>query len=59
MRYLLRTRIANAARMLGETTVPVTEIAAECGMRDSTYFARLFHQFTDMSPSAWRKRAHH
>lgn len=59
MRYLLRTRVFNAARMLGETTLPVTEIAAECGIPDSAYFARLFQQFTGMSPSAWRKRHHH
>ena len=59
MRYLLRTRIVNAARMLGETTLPVTEVGAECGMSDSAYFARLFRQFTGMSPSAWRKRHRH
>ncbi len=59
MRYLLRTRIANAARMLSETTLSVTEIAAECGLPDSAYFARLFRQSTGMPPSAWRKRSHH
>ena len=58
MRYLLRARIATAARMLGETTLPVTEIAAECGMPDSAYFTRLFRQFTGTSPSNWRKRSH-
>lgn len=58
VRYLLRVRIANAGRMLRETELPLTEIGARCGIEDSAYFSRLFHQFTHMSPSAWRKANH-
>ena len=50
---------ADLQRLLAETTLPVTAIAAECGLPDSAYFARLFHKFTGTSPSAWRKRSHH
>ncbi len=57
MHYLMRTRIANAARMLRETTLSATEISAQCGIPDSAYFSRLFHQATGLCPSAWRKRS--
>ncbi len=57
IRYLLRLRIAHAVRLLSETTLSATEISAQCGIPDSAYFSRLFHQATGLCPSIWRKRA--
>ena len=55
MRRLRRTPAIR--NMLRETTLSATEISAQCGIPDSAYFSRLFHQATGLCPSAWRKRS--
>lgn len=48
-------RVDRAARLLTETALDVTEIAARCGIESPSHFARLFRLLKGVSPSQWRK----
>lgn len=52
--YLLRVRLDRAARLLGETELPVTEVAYEAGYADLSNFVRSFGRAAGMSPRAFR-----
>ncbi len=54
-RYLMRLRIERAREMIEGTTRSFTDIALRCGFEDSSYFARVFRQFMQVSPRAFRK----
>ncbi|AJC81936.1 AraC family transcriptional regulator protein (plasmid) [Rhizobium etli bv. phaseoli str. IE4803] len=49
-------RMDHAALLLQKTDLPITEIAALCGIESPSHFARLFRAFKGHSPSRWRKR---
>lgn len=51
-------RMIMAKRLLGETELPVSEIAAEVGLDDASYFSRFFKHQVGMTPLAFRKRMH-
>ncbi|TCH99116.1 AraC family transcriptional regulator [Roseococcus sp. SYP-B2431] len=55
--YLLRVRLDRAARLLGETELPVTEVAFEAGYADLSNFVRAFGRAAGMSPRAFRRSA--
>lgn len=55
--YLLRVRLDRAARLLGETELPVTEVALEAGYADLSNFVRSFGRAAGMSPRAFRRSA--
>lgn len=55
--YLLRVRLDRAARLLGETEMPVTEVALEAGYADLSNFVRAFGRAAGMSPRAYRRGA--
>lgn len=59
IQYLLRVRIAHAARFLRATNLSVTEIAGRVGFDDSNYFARQFRQILGASPTGYRRGAQH
>jgi len=50
-------RLAEAARLLGETALPVQEIARRVGFGDPYYFSRRFRQQFGGPPRAYRARA--
>ena len=53
---LLRARsVLEAKRMLTFSDAPVSEIAADLGVYDVSYFAKIFKAETQSSPSAFRK----
>lgn len=54
IRYLAELRISRARRRLLDTDLSVSAIAKECGYHSAFYFARVFRQFTDESPSGYR-----
>ena len=54
--FLIDTRINHAKNLLLETELPIQEISASVGIRDSLYFSRTFHRKTGFSPSEYRKR---
>jgi AraC-like DNA-binding protein len=55
--YLIRSRLARAARMLVDGTKPVTEIALDVGFEDLSNFVRSFHRAAGQSPRRFRQGA--
>ncbi|HBL74989.1 MAG: hypothetical protein A2W90_06540 [Bacteroidetes bacterium GWF2_42_66] len=54
--YLQNRLIIEAKRLLLSTDYPVSEIAWQLNFQDSSYFIRLFHSQTGISPLAFRKK---
>lgn len=52
--YLCEYRLAQSKRLLENSGVSVTDVAAMAGFNDPSYFARLFRKRAGMSPSAYR-----
>jgi AraC family transcriptional regulator len=55
--YLVRCRLRRAARLLGETTRPITLIALDVGFGDLSNFVRTFRRAAGVSPGGFRQRA--
>jgi AraC-like DNA-binding protein len=55
-RYVQNRRIAEAKRLLEETTRSITEICYDCGFNSLTHFNRVFRRGARCSPSAFRKQ---
>lgn len=53
--YLQRYRINQAKSLLKESQKTITDIALSVGFSDSSYFSRIFHRETGMSPEAFRR----
>ena len=53
--YRLDCRIAAARRLLGDTDLPIKQIAVKLGYRDVFYFTRQFRQRAGVSPAAYRR----
>ncbi|MBQ8393504.1 MAG: helix-turn-helix transcriptional regulator [Clostridia bacterium] len=47
-------RIENAKKLLALTDKSITEIGLECGFSVTSYFIKVFHQLTNMTPKAYR-----
>lgn len=56
IRYLQRYRVNRARSLLLDNEDTITEIARRVGFSDSSYFSRVFHRETGMSPEAFRRR---
>ena len=52
--YVKRMRIQMAARMLSDSSEPVSVIAARVGVGDANYFCRMFKSVMGVSPSEYR-----
>ena len=52
--YLNKVRITEAKRRLLNTTLPVKQIALDCGFTDPLYFSRLFSRNEKISPKKFR-----
>ena len=53
--YLAGVRITEAAKMLTDTDMDITEIALKCGYNDSSYFATVFKRIKGVTPVKYRK----
>jgi AraC-like DNA-binding protein len=53
--FLNRFRIKEACRLLEGGNRTITEVAFAVGFNDLTYFARVFHRETGVSPSEYRR----
>ncbi len=61
-RYLLTRRIEQAAALLRDSDLPITEIALQTGWSSLGTFGRTFRDVTGKSPSelrAWQRRTAH
>jgi AraC-like DNA-binding protein len=55
--YLLRLRLARAARLLADASLSVTDVALEAGFADLSNFVRTFRRAAGVPPGEFRKRA--
>ncbi|QNA83005.1 helix-turn-helix transcriptional regulator [Sphingomonas sp. So64.6b] len=55
--YQRRRRVDHAARLLRETRMPLSEIAAACGFCDQAHLSRLFRRMMGCSPGGFRSGA--
>lgn len=55
--YLNHTRLANAAKLLRESSRPIAEIAAEVGFADQSYFDKRFKRAFGQTPNQFRSEA--
>jgi len=53
--YLLQLRMAEACRLLVETSQQIQSVAAACGFEDAFYFSRRFRLEVSQSPGAYRR----
>ncbi len=53
--YLTQVRMREAAQLLEDTQIPVSQVARRCGYEDELYFSRLFRKKTGMAPTKYRK----
>ena len=56
MQFVIRKRIAHAARMIAVSDLSISQIAIECGFCDSSHFSKCFRNVTGESPRAYRQR---
>ncbi len=52
--YLMKLRLDSACRLLENSSLSVDEIAVSCGLRDKSYFSRVFKDKYGISPGAFR-----
>lgn len=55
IQYLTRLRCAHAQQLLGDCTMPLSDIALAAGFCDQSHFTRAFSRVTGRSPAAWRR----
>lgn len=53
-RYVTRVRIGHAARMLADTSLPVSVIALRSGFPNVSHFNRQFKSMKGTTPASWR-----
>lgn len=53
--YLNNTRLNHAAKLLRETSMPISRISEEVGVMNTNYFYALFKKRYGVTPSAYRK----
>ncbi len=54
-RYATEVRVAEAARLLATTRLPLLEIAERCGFANANHFGKVFRRFRNQSPGAFRR----
>lgn len=54
--YIRSCRLQAACRMLVTTNLPITDIAAACGLGSSSYFGKLFREAMGAAPLEYRRR---
>lgn len=57
MDYLLNIRMRHACIMLQESSRSISEIAAACGFKDSSYFSSRFRRRTNLTPVEFRNQS--
>ena len=55
-RWLLGKRLLHAARLLKQTSLPVSDITLDCGFKNVAHFDRVFKKRFEISPLQYRKQ---
>jgi AraC-like DNA-binding protein len=53
--FLLQNRLETARQLLGETEIPIKQIAARLNYRDVHFFSSQFKKLSGVSPAAYRR----
>ena len=53
--YITFKKLEYAKKLLEQTLVPITQVAMDAGFSSSNYFCTVFRNFTNYSPSEYRK----
>jgi AraC family transcriptional regulator len=53
--WLLQQRVDLARQLLRESSLPIAEIAIQCGFSDQSHFTRVFSSKAGLSPGRWRR----
>lgn len=56
MQYVIQFRVEKAAVLLTDTEMKITEIGAQCGFLEMSYFARTFRRVKGCTPSEYRRK---
>jgi len=54
--YVNRQRVEKAGKLLLETGLPLSEIAASCCFQDQSWFSKIFKSFAGISPGKYRRQ---
>ncbi len=55
--YLANVRLERARRLLADTVLPISEIAAMVGYQSQSHFSKMFRSVTGITPRAYREGA--
>lgn len=53
--FLMRYRVERAEKMMRDRSKPLINVALECGFADQPHLTRIFKQYRNVTPNAWRK----
>ena len=53
--YLLRRRVEQACKLLGDSTLSIKEVAARSGFDDPYYFSKVFRRIDGLTPTLFRE----
>ena len=53
--YLILVRMLRAQELLCQTDIPISDIVAQCGYADFSYFSGRFRQLCGVTPHEWRE----
>lgn len=56
VQYINALRVNNAAHLLTTTELSVSDVSAECGFQDTSYFIKTFHTLSGETPGEYRRR---
>jgi AraC family transcriptional regulator len=54
--YILVRRIDRAKALISDGTIPLAQIAVECGLADQAHLCRMFRRHVGCTPGAWRRQ---
>lgn len=54
--YILLRRIDRAKALISDGTIPLAQIALECGLADQAHLCRMFRRHVGCTPGAWRRQ---
>jgi len=55
VQFVRKRRIERACSLLRRTTLPIKQIAADCGFAEEAFFSRVFHKATGKPPAVYRR----
>lgn len=56
IQYVKQVRIERAAELLETTNQKISEVGAECGFQEMSYFAKVFWEIKGCTPKEYRRR---